>query len=460
MVVVAGLIAVAGLGGVSVAFAHGPGARANTPRACAAGEPGCGGEGALSATALGSAGLPDAATLGALTGPVIDGAAQAVGLVDPAGQGAEAVLPLLETAASVETVLMDLEQALGQLGSGDPLGSVLRVLGPLTQRGPFDMLGATWDGAADSIRARVHSADGWGEWFELERGDEQPDAAESGDGSSGTRTSSEPTWVGTADGYELEVPAGVSGVLAHLVRAGEAPAAGATAAFAQPAGAPPVNLRDAWGARPARTAASYAPSVRMAFVHHTTNSNGYDQSDVPAMLRAIQAYHQDANGWSDICYNFIVDRFGTVWQGRDGDINGAVIAAHTGGFNTGSVGVSVIGNFTSADPSPAAVEAVGRVVGWKLGTNGVDPYGTTNMRSAGNDRYPAGSVVNFNNASGHMDAKPTACPARLYSRLGDIRALAAQYRQPASPAPPAPPLTPAEIIESILDLLPPELHTP
>ena len=78
-----------------------------------------------------------------------------------------------------------------------------------------------------------------------------------------------------------------------------------------------------------------------------------------AILRGIEVYHVKSNGWNDIGYNFLVDRYGTVYEGRAGGVDRNVIGAHALGFNTGSVGVAVMGTFTSAAP-PAAVETVAR----------------------------------------------------------------------------------------------------
>src|SRR5690606_21938388 len=109
-----------------------------------------------------------------------------------------------------------------------------------------------------------------------------------------------------------------------------------------------VNTRASWGARGAKEPPSIASSgLKLAVVHHTASTNAYSASQVPSILRSMQAFHMDGNGWNDIGYNFLVDRFGNVWEGRGGGVDKAVIGAHAGGFNTGSVGVSVIGNFES-----------------------------------------------------------------------------------------------------------------
>ncbi len=162
-------------------------------------------------------------------------------------------------------------------------------------------------------------------------------------------------------------------------------------------------------------------NVKMAFVHHTAGSNAYGADDVPGILRSDQAYHMDVRGWNDIGYNFLVDRFGRIWEGRAGGTENAVIGAHAEGYNTGSTGVAVLGTFTSAEVPGAAVNAVSRLLGWKLAIHGVDPEG----RNGG-----------FHNVAGHRDSKATDCPgARLYDRLPEIRSAAGSAaRSHAAPA--------------------------
>jgi hypothetical protein len=301
----------------------------------------------------------------------------------------------------------------------------------------FRLAGVSWAGGGVDVdgRIRFHSAAGWSSWRTLHGdGDEGPDTTSHE--ARRARTVSDPVWAGQADGYQLDVPPGLRDVRVHLVRdttrwvASAAPAP-AHAATAQP----DINPRSAWGARPPKVAPSYAPSVKMAFVHHTVNNNTYSAADVPAMLRAIQTYHMDTQGWDDIGYNFIVDRFGHVWEARAGGTDRAVIGAHAAGFNTGSTGVSVLGDFSTEAPSSAAVAAVGRLLGWKLPLHGVDPRGSNVFTSGGSNKYPEGTRVTLANISGHKDVGETACPARLYDQLGQIRVDAAGWAGSATAYP-------------------------
>lgn len=303
---------------------------------------------------------------------------------------------------------------------------------------PFQLLGVSRTGGPEGGRVRVHSTEGWGEWVELDFEDRtDPGSAEDAN----ARAVSEPIWVDRADGYELELPAGVEDVEVHLVRSrGAAGQPLVRAASSSLEDAPPITSRASWDARPPKQSPEMAPRLKVGFVHHTVSANDYAPADVPEILRGIQAYHMDANGWDDIGYNFLVDRAGQIWEGRAGGIDRNVVGAHVAGFNTGSVGVAVIGDYRSAEPTSASVGAVAQVLGWRLGLAGVDPTASTTM--TGLD----GKSVSLRTVSGHRDAAPTECPGQqLYDELGLVRSAAAEKAAAVEPLPqPALP-GPAEI---------------
>ena len=163
----------------------------------------------------------------------------------------------------------------------------------------------------------------------------------------------------------------------------------------------------------------------MVFVHHTDTPNGYAPDDVPAIIRSIYTYHVRSNGWNDIGYNFLVDAYGRVFEGRAGGIDRPVIGAHTQGFNTGSVGIAVIGNGSLAPLTAAAREALRNLIAWRLDVAHVDPLGHATMNSGGSDRFAAGKSVSLRVVSGHRDANSTDCPGGLvYPELDGIAATA------------------------------------
>ena len=163
----------------------------------------------------------------------------------------------------------------------------------------------------------------------------------------------------------------------------------------------------------------------MAVVHHTVNSNDYGPGDVAGMIRGIFYFHIQSRGWCDIGYNFLVDRFGRIWEGRLGGGHRAVIGGHAGGFNTASTGVSVLGDYTSIGVPPAVYSALRDLLAWKLKFHGVDPLGTHNRVVRESDcncqRWPVGTIVTLPNIIGHRDVDTTGCPGSLYNILPQLR---------------------------------------
>ena len=187
---------------------------------------------------------------------------------------------------------------------------------------------------------------------------------------------------------------------------------------------PTIVTRAEWGADDTLRSGSpsYAP-VKVAFVHHTASGNVYAQADAPGIVRAIYAYHTKTLHWSDIGYNFLIDRYGTIYEGRYGGIARGVIGAQAGGFNTGSTGISVLGTFSDQAPPAVTVAALERLLAWKLGVAGLDPTGTSTLTCGLTDRYVNGAKVTFPVVAGHRQANYTECPGdAFYALLPAIRA--------------------------------------
>jgi len=167
----------------------------------------------------------------------------------------------------------------------------------------------------------------------------------------------------------------------------------------------------------------------MAVVHHSASGNSYTPAQVPAVLRSVQAFHMDGRGWSDIGYNIVIDKFGSVWEGRAGGLSRAVVGTHAMGFNTGSFGVLVLGDYSKPGivPSAAVLESVSRVIGWKMALNRIDPSGHAAMTSGGSSTIPAGKVVDLPRVVAHRDIGATGCPGSIYASMAKIRARAQQW---------------------------------
>jgi hypothetical protein len=204
------------------------------------------------------------------------------------------------------------------------------------------------------------------------------------------------------------------------------------------AGSPPLLTRLAWGANESirRAAPQYAPSVQFAVVHHTAGANSYSRSQSAAIVRGIEIYHVKGNGWNDIGYNFLVDRYGQVFEGRYGGVERNVIGAHAEGFNTGTTGVALMGTYASVGPTPAERAALVKLLAWRLDVAHVNPVSTLTYASGGNPRFAQGAPVTLRAVSAHRDTGFTSCPgAVVYSQLGAIARQVSQQGLPKLYAP-------------------------
>jgi hypothetical protein len=237
---------------------------------------------------------------------------------------------------------------------------------------------------------------------------------------------SSPVWVGRADWVQYRLSRRVPGLRLHFVSVrGDHPRRRAVRAQA---GQPPIQPRSAWDPAnqcPPRTAPQYG-DVQVAFVHHTVSLNDYQPADVPSIILGICRFHRNSNGWNDIGYNFVVDKFGTLWEGRAGGIDQPVVGAQAQGYNSQSTGIANIGTFDSVPETDAALNSMAQLIRWKLPLTGAPTSGTTQLVSAGgaSNRYPAGTTVTLDRVSGHRDVDSTDCPGGiLYTQLPTLRQL-------------------------------------
>ncbi|WP_369035752.1 MULTISPECIES: peptidoglycan recognition protein family protein [Streptomyces] len=209
-----------------------------------------------------------------------------------------------------------------------------------------------------------------------------------------------------------------------------------TTAPTSTAAKPPITSRAGWGADESLSpeAPDYlANGIKAVAVHHSAGTNDYTCAESASIIRGIYTYHVKTNGWKDIGYNFLVDKCGTIFEGRKGGVDKAVLGAHTYGFNTQTTGVSVLGDYSKVVPPTAVLTSVARVAAWKLGQYGVNPTGTTTLTAgaAGTSEYntrtwETGDKLSFPTIFGHGDSYATECPGtNLHAALPTIRAYAA-----------------------------------
>lgn len=307
----------------------------------------------------------------------------------------------------------------------------------------FSLVGVSVpEGAVAQLR--THDGDRWSPWYAAPPAvDEGPDPGSAE--AAGGRVASAPLHVGAARGVQVRIAgAAVEDAVVHVVDS-----AGLSRSLAgrvldawraawsgtqRPAGAavdgPAIVSRAEWGADEAlvREPPAVARRARNGFLHHTAGGNGYAAADVPGILRGIQRYHVETNGWSDIGYNLLVDRFGTIYEGRGGSAELAVVGAHAGGFNTESFGISLIGDFTSSALPAETVEGLARLLAWKYDVHHVDVLGRSMVTSRGSTRFEEGVGVDLPTLAGHRDVSSTTCPASVYSLLEGLRARAAELQ--------------------------------
>jgi hypothetical protein len=291
----------------------------------------------------------------------------------------------------------------------------------------FALIGVQWRGSPGaSVRLRVHRTDGRvSSWF---------DAAPRHGGVA------EPIWTRDAQRYELWTSRPLADVQVHFV-APERTEAVAEAAIALPRlhagpGQPPIVPRSAW-ATPACTprVPPRFGEVALAFVHHTAGVNGYGPGESAGIVQAICLFHLNVNGWHDIGYNFLVDRYGQIFEGRQGGIDEPVAGAQAGGFNYVSTGASLIGDFMTELPPPNALRALEELLAWKLALHGVPALGrvTVQVSAAGSSftAFQPGQAVSLRRIAGHRDGDQTDCPGdRLYAELPSLRQRVAELAGP------------------------------
>jgi hypothetical protein len=281
-----------------------------------------------------------------------------------------------------------------------------RALASATPR--FNMVAAHWRGHGE-VWFRTLGED-WGGWRRFDDDDRVDHGWHIGN----------IEWTPGARGIRFRTKGTITRLRAYYV---DSPTEAASPRRLQIANSPLIISRFSWQADESirRAAPQYSDSVHYAVVHHTAGSNNYTRAQSAAIVRGIELYHVKGNGWNDIGYNFLVDKYGQVFEGRYGGVDKAVVGAHAQGFNTGSVGVAMIGTYGAAKPPAVAIASLEELLAWKLDVAHVDPLSTLTWKSGGNPRFASGVPVFLRAISGHRDTGFTDCPGNaLYAALPQI----------------------------------------
>ncbi|WP_182353689.1 N-acetylmuramoyl-L-alanine amidase [Flaviflexus huanghaiensis] len=374
-----------------------------------------------------------------------------------------AVIDLLEAGDTTQPASMTSDAAAGYELLTEPLAA-----------DEFFVAGVTWEGTAPhSVEIRALEQGEWGDWYSLEIESDL-------EGRDGT----EPYIAGGAHGIQVRVAGDVIPAALHLALssgsggaspsqeipdgAAVPPAPGteadeainadeqvseplldaytgtnSSATIGQPAEAIPASLmlpmspsaasvpaprvvsRAQWGETrvPPIWRPSYA-TLGGAVIHHTAGSNNYSAAQAPSVVKSVHDYHTYSwgRGWDDIGYNFLIDRFGTIYEGRYGSLASApgkmVVGGHAVPANTGSVGISVMGTYTgSIQPSVSSMRAIEDIIAWQFSTGNVDPRGTWTFYNSRLGRYSTVPAI-----LGHRDVASTACPGNIYPLIPSVRA--------------------------------------
>ena len=304
-------------------------------------------------------------------------------------------------AASAHPVVPVVRHLDMQAATADAPGLPLASLAP-QDTDDFRLVGLSWQhstalrGLTAQVRVRTDGV--WTDWQDEQSTDSGADRT-STEGVHEQRDATEPLWVNHADAVEARVVS-VDGAAPTDIRVDLIDPGTSTADATLPHTSTATNVAHAattqptfitramWGADESlrTTACPSGPestgAAQVAFVHHTATTNSYAPGDSAAIVRSIYAYHVLSNGWCDVGYNFLVDQYGQVFEGRFGGVDKAILGAHTGGFNTNSFGVAMIGTYNTVAPPAALTTALAQLIAWKLSLSYANPVGQATLKAA------------------------------------------------------------------------------
>lgn len=323
----------------------------------------------------------------------------------------------------------DFTQALPDAVTIDPAGARAAAryrTPPVRAPRRFDLVGVAGQTGALGYRTR-RAGGSWGSWVLAEGG--------------------EPVYAGGADWVQVRSRVPISGEL-HYVTIDDG-SVGAARLLAQrrkqTPGEPRFITRAQWGANagsggcPPRQTPETG-RIKAGVIHHTVSTNTYTEAQAPGIVLAICRYHRNANGWNDIGYNALVDRFGNLYEGRAGGLARPIVGAQAEGINSQTTGIASIGDNREFKAPRRERDAFADYFAWKFSIAGIGAEGATWLTSAGGStqRTPRGERVRVPRIFSHNYTNITACAgAALIRQIPKIRRAVARRLAGAGVAPPA-----------------------
>ncbi|MDX1620266.1 MAG: N-acetylmuramoyl-L-alanine amidase [Nitriliruptorales bacterium] len=362
------------------------------------------------------------------------------------------VMPALEVPAAPPASAAELETVqLEQQGPGRYVGTVPSA--------DVVSVAAMLDGRR--LELRWQDGNRWSPWRGVAASGEHAPDPDSVEAATARSDISEPMWIGETSALEVRAD-GPGPVTLELVRMTgglgyDAAAPTVTDSAEALAIWPPIIPRYRWDPRgdcQPTSAPRTADTARRIYIHHTVIFPHYDRDEADDVVRATCLGHVNRRGFADVGYNFLIDVYGNIYQGRAGGILQPVIGAHASGFNRGSIGIAIIGDFDAHRVPAEAVSALDRLVAWLSDLHGIEPFEVSGHVSTGGEttRFAEGEVVELPAIVGHRDtALNSACPGdHLYEYVRGGHPMAPRVRQilesaygwsgtPLSPPPPGEP---------------------
>ncbi|GLZ02247.1 peptidoglycan recognition family protein [Actinoplanes sp. NBRC 103695] len=297
--------------------------------------------------------------------------------------------------------------------------------------------------ATGPAAVRLRTSTGWSEWREVAGCPAGHD----------TRPGARLLLADGASGYEIEVKNGGAASVLEL-NAVDGPrrrSAAPVSVLRAPEVArttvgelPRYLSRQAWGAdesyrlEPDGVTLDTPPAffpVQTLTVHHSGGGEQENEGlDAAAWMRAVYYMQAVEYDWGDFGYQLAIDADGNVYEGTYSDPDPVpvfgpelsparrpmgVTGAHVGGFNSGNMGVCLIGHFMTRQPTPAARRSLITVLAMLSAVTGLNPVGRTDYVNPIN-----GTTATVDTIGTHRDwhaANPAAgatdCPGDAFHQV-------------------------------------------